>query len=155
MGKDIDRVLNGILSDYKAIALEAVEDAAHKGQEDIIKEAKKYLQYYYDSYDPKHYIRQHNLKNAITPIFNNKSIGGNIAIEIGVEYIPENLNGLYKGVSDPTFILDNFLIGEHGGAQRDFNGTYTLMPNFYDNELQNIISKHVQNSLFNSIISRL
>ena len=46
MGKDIDRVLNGILSDYKAIALEAVEDAAHKGQEDIIKEAKKYLQYY-------------------------------------------------------------------------------------------------------------
>lgn len=155
MGNNIDGILNGILKDYKAIALEAVKDAAHKGQQDIMKEAEKYLQYYYDSYDPTYYVRTYNLQHTLVPIFNNHSTSNNISVEIGIEYNPGVLEGKYNSGISSGQILDNFLVGNHGGAQRDFNGTYTLMPHFIDNELSNRLGKYVQSSLFGAIVKRL
>lgn len=155
MRSNINEVMDNVLKDYKTMAVSAIKDAAHKGQQDIIKEAKRYLQFYYDSYDPDYYIRKYNLKHAITPVFKNKSNKKTISFEIGVEYLPSKLQGKYPGVRDATFILDNFIIGEHGGAQRDFNATYTLMPDFIENKLKNDLDRYVSDSLFNVIMSKL
>ena len=38
---DLGAVVDEILKDYKAIALEAAKEAAHKGQDDAMEEAKK------------------------------------------------------------------------------------------------------------------
>ena len=84
MGNNIEGVLDDILTDYKAIALEAVKDAAHKGQEDIMKEAKRYLDEYYASYTPRRYNRKYALKRAIIPYWGDKSNGNNISITIGL-----------------------------------------------------------------------
>lgn len=155
MGNNVDGILNGILEDYKAIAFEAVNGAARKGQKDIMKEAKRYLQFYYDSYDPDYYVRTYNLQHTLRPILNDMSVGGNISIEVGIEYDPGVLEGKYKSGISEGQILDNFLVGNHGGAQRDFNGTYTLMPHFIDNELSNRLEKYIQSSLFGAIAKRL
>jgi hypothetical protein len=185
MGNDVNAVLDGVLKDTKRLASKAVNDAAHKGQKDIMKEAKSYLNNYYASYRPKVYERTKSLKRAIVPVFDKKSTKDLIAIEIGVEYKPELLEGVYKsnspyhqsgdtwkvvpdnvkidsslfssdyGMPEPEWILDNFLRGEHGGAQRDFNGTYTLMPDFLDNELPKKLNQYVQDAFLNTVINRL
>lgn len=149
MGNDVDAVLGGILKDTRRLASKAVNNAAHKGQKDIMKEAKDYLKKYYASYTPRIYRRTKQLKRAIVPVFNKKSTKDKIVIEIGVEYKPELLVGAYYsgsryhqsgdtwkivpdnvkrdsslfssdyGIPEPEWIVDNFLRGEHGGAHYD------------------------------------
>ena len=99
MGNNADGVLNGILKDYKAIALEAVKEAAHKGQEDIMNKAKEYLQEYYASYSPKMYKRTFQLQRAIMPCWTNNSGSGRISVTIGVWYNAGMLKGAYKSNS--------------------------------------------------------
>lgn len=99
MSNNVHGVLNGILEDYKAIALEAVKDAAHKGQEDVIKEAKQYLQDYYNNYSPKMYKRKYALKRAIIPYWSDKSGSNGISITIGVTYNAGALKGAYRSNS--------------------------------------------------------
>lgn len=185
MGNNVEDVLNEILKDYKSLARKAVRDAAHKGQKDVVKEAKNYLKMYYASYKPTMYKRTKNLKRAIVPVFKNASSKGNIVMEFGVEYNAGALEGVYKsrsryhqsgdvwkivpdqvrsnpdlfspdyGTPEADWILDNFLRGEHGGAQRDFNATYTLMPDFFENELPNRIEKYIQDALLGAVVSKL
>ena len=149
MGKNVDSVLDGVLKDTKKLATKAVNSAAHKGQKDIMEEAKDYLKKYYASYTPQIYKRTRNLKKAIVPIFNDKTTDDKIEIEIGVEYDPGLLKGIYQsksryhqsgdvwkvvpesvkkdsslfssdyGMPEPEWILENFLSGEHGGAHYD------------------------------------
>lgn len=185
MGNNVNSVLDGVLKDTKRLASKAVNDAAHKGQKDIMKKAKDYLKEYYASYTPKIYRRTKNLKRAIVPVFNKNSTKDLISIEIGVEYNPDLLKGVYQsrsryhqsgdvwkvvpetvkrdnnlfssdyGIPGSEWILDNFLHGEHGGAQRDFNGTYTLMPDFLDNELPNKLNQYVQEAFLSTVMDRL
>lgn len=99
MGNNIDGVLNKILQDYKAIALEAVKDAAHKGQQDIMEEAKKCLQEYYSSYNPKMYKRKYALKRAIMPYWGDGSNNKGVSVTIGVTYNAGALKGAYRSNS--------------------------------------------------------
>ena len=182
MAGSIDAAFAAIMKDCQAIAAEAVKSAAMKAQDDIIAEADKYLQYYYDSYKPKKYKRTKQLKNAIKPIFKDNGFGNGGSIEIGVKYDASPLMNAYhsnswyhksgthwiarpsgdfdfdsqnNGIPEAEWILDNFLRGQHGGAQQDFNSTNTLMLDFFDNELPNRINQYVQESLFGAITSRL
>lgn len=179
---DIDAVFAAIIEDCQAIATEAVKNAAKKAQDDILKEADNYLQLYYSRYSPKKYKRTNQLKNAITPVFEDHSGSNGASVEVGVEYDAGKLTGAYKsnswyhqsgtfwisrltgdfdydsqnnGIPQPEWILNNFLKGEHGGAQRDFDGTYTLMEEFLVNQLPNKIDQYVQDELFSAITSRL
>lgn len=155
MGNNVEGILNEILKSYKSIATKAIKGAARKGQKDIIKEAERYLQLYYDSYDPHYYNRTYSLQHALTPIFNNNSTSKNIVVEFGIEYNPGALEGKYKGGISSEQILDNFLVGNHGGAQQDFNSTYTLMPNFFDNELPRRLEAYIQGALVGAVMNRL
>ena len=181
MKSNIDAIFDDMLDNYEEIALEAITDAAYKGQKDIIKEAKKYLQYYYKR-KPRMYKRTRNLKRAITPVFEDNTTSSVISITIGVEYDPEPLKGVYfsnskfhqsggkwvsrtesgfdwnsgdNGIPEPDYILDNFLMGKHGEAWEDSDYTANLMPSFLDGELQDKLSDYVKNSLFDAIVSRL
>jgi hypothetical protein len=51
--------------------------------------------------------------------------------------------------------MDNFLRGQHGGYQQDFNSTNTLMVQFFENELPGRIEQYVKDSLWDAITSRL
>lgn len=181
MKSNIDAIFDDMLDNYEEIALEAITDAAYKGQKDIYKEAKKYLQHYYKK-KPKMYKRTRNLKKAITPVFEDNTTSSVISITIGVEYDPEPLKGVYhsnskfhksgepwvsrtkeefnwdsedNGIPGADYILDNFLIGKHGEAWEDSESTSSLMPDFFDGELQDRLNDYVKNSLFDAIVSRL
>lgn len=184
MGDNIEKVLNGILENYKAVALEAVKDAAHKGQEDIMKEAKNYLDEYYKNYRPKVYKRKYALKRAILPYWSDKSGSKGISISIGVQYNAGALKGAYKsnskfhqsgdvwksvpwkvrndpkmfssdfGVPDPNWILENYMQGIHPWGQTDGQDTEEKMNKFFDEELPNRLEKYVQTAIFNAIDSK-
>ena len=185
MGNGIEGVLNEILRDYKAIALAAAKEAAHKGQDDIMKEAKQYLQEYYNSYTPSMYQRKNALRRAIMPYWADRSNSSSASITIGVQYNAGALKGAYRsnskyhqsgdvwkivpnnvrynsdlfssdfGTPDPNWILDNYLKGEHGGYYNDGMGTEEKMNKFLDNELPARIEKYMQTALINAISSRL
>lgn len=139
-GQNIDDVFAAIIKDCQTIAVEAVKSAAKKVQADILKEAKNYLQEYYDKYDPKQYKRTYKLKRAILPYWADRSTSNGIAIEVGVQYSSSALKGAYRsnswyhqsgdawidrmrgdfnfnspnnGIPEPDWILDNFLSGVH------------------------------------------
>lgn len=181
-GKGIDTVFDEILKDCQEIATEAVKNAAKKVQNDVVKEAESYLQEYYRNYPPKQYKRTYRLKRAILPYWADKSNSNGVSIEVGVQYKSSALKGAYRsnswyhqngnswidrmrgdfnfnspnnGIPEPSWILDNFLKGEHGGYQRDFNATYTLMPDFFENELPSYIEQYVQEGLVNAIINKI
>ena len=97
--KSIDALLKGILKDSKAIARQAMEEAAKKAYEDIVNEANSCIEKYYANYKPKWYRRKRNLYKSITPIFKDNSSRKKISFTIGVQYDSEKLNGLYKSNS--------------------------------------------------------
>lgn len=179
-GQDISGILNDILQDSQKIAIQAVKDAAHKAQDDVINEAKNYLQEYYGNYTPKRYKRTYKLKRAIMPYWADKSTSNHLSIEVGVQYKASALKGAYhsnsrwhqsggkwnpvtdysnftsdNGIPEPEWILDNFLYGVHPWAQQDSNYTDTLMEQFLENELPNRIDSYIQSAFFGAITSRL
>ena len=135
---------------------------------------------YYNNYSPKIYKRTFYLKNAITPVFEDKSTKDSISIDVGVKYDSSKLKGHYKsnsrfhqsgdvwkevtdhshvtsdnGIPEPEWIMGNFLEGVHPWAQTDGESTNTLMEEFFDTKLPNHIDQYVQKALFAAITSRL
>ena len=177
----LDAAFAAIIKDCQAIAVEAVERAASKTQKDILKEADDYLQRYYRNYTPNRYKRTYQLKNAIKPVFENKSGSNGISIEVGVEYNSGALKNYYSnswyhqsgthwisrdsgdfdfdsqnnGIPEPEWIMNNFLEGIHPGAQDDHESTNSLMEEFFDVQLAGRIEKYVQEELFAAIARRL
>lgn len=179
-GQNIDQIFDAILKDCQTIAVQTVKIAAKKTQEDVIKEANNYLQKYYRNYQPKRYKRTYQLHKAITPVFEDKSDGKMISIEVGVEYNSSMLKGLYKsnsrfhqsgsvwkevtdhshvtsdnGIPEPGWILNNFLEGIHPWGQEDSESTNSLMEEFFDTKLQDRIDQYVQTVLFDTLVSKL
>lgn len=175
-----DAVFAAIIKDCQAIAAEAVKNAAHKVQDDVIKEAESYLQKYYNNYKPKRYKRTYQLQKAITPVLEDHSNGSNLSIEVGIEYDSDKLKGAYhsnsrwhqsgdtwrsvtdrskfsydNGIPEPEWIINNFLDGVHPWAQTDAESTDSLMKKFFDSELPNRINQYVQDELFGVITSKL
>lgn len=155
--KSVDAVLNEIMNDYKAIAIEAVENAAKKAQKDIVEEAENYLQQYYKNYQPRIYKRTDRLKHAIVPYYEDFSTAKKLSIEVGVEYNSDMLRKMYKsrskyhqsgydwksvtdysrdgfksdyGMPEPGWILENFLQGIHPYTERR-NGKWIYDDNRY------------------------
>jgi hypothetical protein len=150
--QSIDDTFAAIIKDCQTIAVEAVKNAAKKAQKDILDEAKSYLQKYYANYTPTSYPRTYQLKNAIVPVFEDKSSKGGISIEVGVEYDSGNLKGCYRsnsrfhqagdawkvvtdhsnvtndnGIPESGWILDNFIEGIHPRTER-VGGSYIYSP---------------------------
>ena len=135
MGNSITTVVNKILEDYENIILDATKEAAHKGQEDIMKEAKRYLQEYYN-WRPKMYKRTRNLQRAMSPYSDNTVQGNTAFFTIGVEYDPDLLKGFYKSNSKWhqsgnvwKSVPDSLKIGmtkgvKFEGAQAEFFGNF-------------------------------
>jgi hypothetical protein len=176
VAKTLDEAFDEIFVDVQKITTKAVSNAAKKAQNDIMIEADNYLREYYSNYKPKRYKRTYQLEDTIHPIFKDKSSNGNSVIEIGVRYIPsgeyssnskyhqagdkwkditERDNSPNNGIPQPEWILDNFLHGEHGGYQRDFNATYTLMREFLETELQDRLNQYIYSELLDAIVSKL
>lgn len=178
--RSIDATFAAIIQDYQAVAVEAVKNAAKKVQDDILKEAKAYLQYYYFSFNPKQYKRTYRLKRAILPYWADKTGKNGVSIEVGVQYKSSALKGIYtsnsrfhqtgdvwkvvtdhshvtgdNGIPEPEWILGNFLSGQHGGYQQDPDSTNTLMLEFFEHELPDRIDKYVKDSMWDVITSRL
>jgi hypothetical protein len=177
----LDAAFAAIIKDCQAIAVEAVKNAASKTQKDILQEADNYLQQYYRNYTPKKYKRTRQLKNAIKPVFEDKSGPNGISIEVGVEYNSGALKGYYSnswyhqsgthwisrdsgdfdfdsqnnGIPEPEWIMNNFLEGVHPWAQEDGESTNSLMKEFFDVQLSGRIEKYVQEELFAAIARRL
>lgn len=177
----LDAAFAAIIKDCQAIAVEAVKNAANKTQKDILKEADNYLQRYYRNYTPKRYKRTYQLKNAIRPVFEDKSGPNGISIEVGVEYNSGALKGYYSnswyhqtgthwisrdsgdfdfdsqnnGIPEPEWIMNNFLEGIHPWAQDDSESTNSLMKEFFDVQLASRIEKYVQEELLAAIARRL
>lgn len=179
-GQSIEAAFAAILEDCQAVAVAAVKNAAKKAQNDIVKEAKNYLQQYYNNYTPVRYKRTYRLKRAITPFWADRSEKNGISIEVGVQYSSSALKGAYRsnskwhqsgdvwrsvtegqkfssdnGIPEPDWILENFLEGVHPWAQTDANSTTSLMREFFDTQLPARIEQYVQEGLFNAIVSRL
>lgn len=178
--KNIDDVFAEILKDCKKVAVQVVKNAAKKTQNDILKEADNYLQRYYNNYKPKRYKRTYQLHKLIVPVFNDKTKGDMISIEVGVEYNSYMLKGLYEsnsrfhqsgdvwkrvtdyshvtsdnGIPQPEWIMGNFLEGVHPWAQDDSESTNSLMEEFFEMRLPHRINQYVQEELFNAIYSKL
>ena len=179
--QDLDAAFAAIIQDCQAVAVEAVKNAAKKTQGDILKEADNYLQKYYRNYTPKRYKRTGQLKNAIKPVFEDRSGPKGISIEVGVEYNSGALKGYYSnswyhktgthwisrdsgdfdfdsqnnGIPEPEWIMNNFLEGVHPWAQEDEESTNSLMKEFFDVQLAGRIEKYVQEELFAAIARRL
>lgn len=180
--RSVEAVFAAIIEDCQAVAVEAVKNAAKKTQKDIVREAYRYMAKYYANYHPDMYVRTKSLHKAITPVFEDHSAKNGISIEVGVEYDVNKLTGIYysnswyhktgtrwisrrhgdfdydsqnNGMPDPSWILKNFLEGEHGGAQQDSESTNTLMKDFFETKLPNYIGRYVQEELFEAIKSRL
>lgn len=179
--KSIDGAFAAIIKDCRAVAVEAVKNAAKKAQNDILKEANNYLQRYYNNYKPKQYKRTYKLQKAITPVFEDRSTPNGVSIEVGVEYNSGMLKGYYSnswyhkggthwisrndgnfdfdsqnnGIPEPEWIMNNFLEGVHPWAQDDNESTNSLMEEFFDVQLSGRIEKYVQEELFAAITRRL
>ncbi len=180
-GKSIDDAFAAIIKDCQTVAVEAVKHAAKKTQNDILKEANNYLQRYYDNYQPKHYKRTYQLQKAITPVFEDRSTGKGVSIEVGVEYNSGMLKGYYSnswyhqggthwiarndgdfdfdsqnnGIPEPEWIMNNFLEGVHPWAKNDAESTNSLMEDFFDVQLAGRIDQYVKDELFAAITRRL
>jgi hypothetical protein len=179
-GKSIDNAFAAIIKDCQTIAVEAVKDAAKKTQNDVIKEANSCLQKYYSNYTPEMYKRTYRLKRAIIPYWADKTNKNGVSIEVGVQYKSSALKGAYRsnsawhqsgntwksvikpvdfssnnGIPEPDWILENFLDGEHGGAQQDSESTNSLMREFFETKLPNHIEQYINNALFDAFVNRL
>lgn len=180
--KGFDDVINELAADYQKVATRALRNVARQVQTDIVKESRKYLREYYSNFKPQMYKRTRKLHKAIVPVFEDNSTGENLSFTVGVEYRAGNLVGYYKsnswyhksgthwitrndsnwdwdsqnhGKPEVSWILDNFLIGEHGGAQLDPDGTHTLMEYFFENELPERISDYVETEMIKMIMKKL
>lgn len=135
----VSNAIDDLLKDYKFAMRNAIEFAADRAQEDIMKKAKTCLQEYYDNYDPtKRYHRTETLQYAFMPYSKIKYNKDSIRGQVGVEYDPEMLeffmddpvykigaDGIerishtgYYGSSkyqpvDAWWVIDNYLRGVH------------------------------------------
>lgn len=98
-GKNIDDAFAAIIEACRESAVVAVKNAAKKAQDDIIRKANSTLNQYYKNYKPKKYQRSYNLHKSIKPICVDNSTANKVSMQIGVEYDPGLLKGLYHSNS--------------------------------------------------------
>lgn len=126
--KTLDQAIYELLNRYSDAMEVAAEYATKKAEEDFYNHSMKFLQQYYEQYEPtKHgYKRTESLQHAFVKFSNVKRRGKSIECEAGVEYdawllenyVGENNNYAYDaskkyGQVDGDFVINNYLEGLH------------------------------------------
>lgn len=138
--KNLEQAFNDVINNAVNIANDVVRNVGQKVQTDMYDKANKTLEAYYADYTPRIYKRTYSLKRSIKPYTKRVSSGDILELEVGIEYDPSRLDGMYEsnsyyhqdgdmwisrydnefdyhGVSNGTpnsdWILNNFLEGLH------------------------------------------
>lgn len=135
-------------AELRSLVTGAVERAAKKAQGDLLAEARRNVQKYYDQYDPDVYVRTYNLKNGVDhiPIFRKSSSGGLISFEVGFQYDGSKMGGYADG-GDPAIVFENFLAGEHPNTFVHGKSQDELMDWYVDKYLEKKIDGYMQSEL--------
>lgn len=169
MARGIESALDELKNSLRSVVIEASENAAKKIQKDLIVEARKNIQKYYDQYDPDVYERTYDLQKTVIHrgFINNNSTNDTIDFEVGFYYDsigPHTLRGgssKYNGNADPEWIFDNFVEGIHPRTTKGYiydpyqaESQNEMMDKFVDKTMENKINKYMQTELIRAI-SRL
>lgn len=138
--KNLEQAFNDVINNAVDIANDVVRSVGEKVKTDMYDKANKTLEAYYADYTPCIYKRTYSLKRAIKPYTQAMSRGGLLTLEVGIEYDPSRLDGMYEsnsyyhqqgmvwytrdapafytrgtvnGTPRPYWILNNFLKGLH------------------------------------------
>lgn len=166
MAKGIGSIFDDFEKGVKSAAKTAIKNTAKKVQKDLLAQARKNVQAYYDQYDPDVYERTYDLKKSIIHpgIFNEISSGNTIEIDVGFQYDsmgPHEFRGgsqKYGGSADPEWIFENFLEGIHPRTTKNYaydplkkDSQDELMQEFVDRNLQNKIYTYMQKELITAL----
>ena len=137
-----------------AIVKKAAMNVAKRVQKDLLTQARKNVQRYYDQYDPYVYERTYQLRDNVTHIglLNDMSSGNAIDIEVGFQYAGSA--GYHEGNASPEWIYNNFLEGIHPNVNKGrvyapykYESQNELMEYYADRYLQRKIDSYMQSEL--------
>lgn len=138
--KNLEQVFNDVINNAVSVSNDVVRNVGQKVQIDMYNKANKTLEEYYADYSPKRYKRTYSLKRSIKPYTKTISSGEFLELEVGIEYDPSRLEGIYEsnsyyhqdgdswisryndnfdnsgisnGIPESDWILNNFLEGLH------------------------------------------
>lgn len=138
--KNLEQVFNDVINNAVSVSNDVVRNVGQKVQTDMYNKANKTLEEYYADYSPKRYKRTYSLKRSIKPYTKTISSGEFLELEVGIEYDPSRLEGVYEsnsyyhqdgdswisryndnfdnsgisnGIPESDWILNNFLEGLH------------------------------------------
>lgn len=138
--QNLEQAFNDVINNAVSVSNDVVRNVGQKVQTDMYNKANKTLEEYYADYSPKRYKRTYSLKRSIKPYTKTISSGEFLELEVGIEYDPSRLEGVYEsnsyyhqdgdswisryndnfdnsgisnGIPESDWILNNFLEGLH------------------------------------------
>jgi len=147
--------------ELRSLVTGAAERAAKKIQKDLLAQARKNVQAYYDQYSPDIYERTFNLRDHVNhiPILQNNSSGNNISFTVGFEWDGSQMQE-YKYGGNLEVVFSNFLEGIHPKAISRKKREYTysaetdpqlaMMNKFADEKVNNKIHEYMQTELISA-----
>ena len=138
--KNLEQVFNDVINNAVSVSNDVVRNVGQKVQNEMRDKAYKTLEEYYADYTPKRYKRTYSLNRSIKPYTKTISSGEFLELEVGIEYDPSRLEGVYEsnsyyhqdgdswisryndnfdnsgisnGIPESDWILNNFLEGLH------------------------------------------
>ena len=137
---NIDEVFSQIEKDFMELSKDAARKAANRAQKHIVIQADKFINEYYNEYNPSAYKRKRALFKLVQDYYKEREGKKGITIEFGVEYNPVKIKGLHEsnsrfhqsggkwisrntsgfnknsgdnGIPQPEWITERFLAGQH------------------------------------------
>lgn len=138
--KNLEQVFNDVINNAVSVSNDVIRNVGQKVQNEMRDKAYKTLEEYYADYTPKRYKRTYSLNRSIKPYTKTISSGEFLELEVGIEYDPSRLEGVYEsnsyyhqdgdswisryndnfdnsgisnGIPESDWILNNFLEGLH------------------------------------------
>ena len=175
---NIDEIFKKIQEDFVELSKNAAKSAANKAQNDIREKADKFIDEYYESYRPHIYKRKHALYKLVQNYYKEVETTKGMTIEFGVKYDASKIKGIHhsgswwhqsgdkwiskdssrfkwdgqdNGIPEPEWITDQFLSGVHPWAQTDSKSPDEKMQDFFDKELEGLISTYMNKALFDAV----
>lgn len=138
--KNLEQAFNDVINNAVRVSNDVVRNVGQKVQNEMRDKAYKTLEEYYADYTPKRYKRTYSLNRSIKPYTKTISSGEFLELEVGIEYDPSRLEGVYEsnsyyhqdgdswisryndnfdnsgisnGIPESDWILNNFLEGLH------------------------------------------
>lgn len=126
----------------------AISNVSNRVQNDLLVQARRNVQKYYDQYNPDVYIRTYNLRDNVDhiPVLINSSLGNLVLFQVGFEYDSSKI-GAYPDGGDPALVFANFLDGVHPNTFAHGVSQNTLMDEYYNRYLKSKIDRYVFSEL--------